>query len=309
MSNRTPSIEQAPTSAKRDATVAPVLSLLLAATLWGLFWYPLRVLEARGLAGLWLSLTIYAAALLAAVPMLWGRAAELRLAPGLLLLLALASGWCNTAFILAMLDGNVVRVLLLFYLSPVWASLLAVVILREPLHASAAGMLVVAMAGAVVMLWRPGVAWPWLARGADWLALTSGMAFALTNVMVRKAQAVSVRVKTVVAWSGVVVVAGALVLASGQPLGTPAPSAWWGALLVGAVGMVVMTMSVQYGVTHMPVHRSAVILLFEILVGAVSARLLSNETIHGREWIGGALIVAAAYLAARSQARRPDVPD
>jgi drug/metabolite transporter (DMT)-like permease len=59
---------------------------------------------------------------------------------------------------------------------------------------------------------------------------------------------------------------------------------------------------VLYGVTRMPVHRSAVILLFELVVGAVSALLLTDEVVLLREWIGGAMIVSAAYLAARIHA-------
>ena len=71
------------------------------------------------------------------------------------------------------------------------------------------------------------------------------------------------------------------------------------ALLFGLVIMVMMTLTVQYGVTHMPAHRSAVILLFEVVVGAVSAFLLTDEVMTNREWIGGAMVIAAAYFSAR----------
>ena len=60
-----------------------------------------------------------------------------------------------------------------------------------------------------------------------------------------------------------------------------------------------MTVLVQYGVSYMPVHRSAVILLFELVAGAVSQQLLTDEILSQREWIGGAIIVTAAYLSAR----------
>jgi drug/metabolite transporter (DMT)-like permease len=60
--------------------------------------------------------------------------------------------------------------------------------------------------------------------------------------------------------------------------------------------------TVLYGVTHMPIHRSAVILLFEIVVGAVSSLLLTDEIVLPREWVGGSMIILAAYLAARIHA-------
>ncbi|MCR4300289.1 MAG: DMT family transporter, partial [Sulfuricaulis sp.] len=54
------------------------------------------------------------------------------------------------------------------------------------------------------------------------------------------------------------------------------------------------------GVTHMPVHRSAVLALIELVAGAVSQQLLTDEVVSIREWIGGGLIVLGAYLSARS---------
>jgi len=303
-----PSIEQGSAPAKPLGALWPVASLLLAATLWGLFWYPLRRFEAHGLSGLWQSLFIYCGTLAAALPMLRGRWRELGRDPRSLLVLALASGWCNTAFILAMLDGHVVRVLLLFYLSPVWATLLAVWLLGEHLTRVGVVVLVLAMAGALTMLWTPGLGWPWPREAADWLALSSGLGFALTNVMVRRLQTVSVRIKTVVAWVGVILMAGVLILARGAPLGEVGAPVWLTAMAFGAVVMVVMTLSVQYGVTHMPVHRSAIILLFELVVGAVSAGLLTDETVQAHEWAGGMLIVCAAYLSSRHATRDDHEP-
>src|SRR3990172_5579453 len=111
----------------------PVLSLLLGATLWGVIWYPLRLLEQHGMAGLWTSLIMYLAALVISLPVLWRCRAELSLHPWLLLMLALSAGWCNVSFVLAVIEGNVVRVLLLFYLSPLWAALLGWLLLGERL--------------------------------------------------------------------------------------------------------------------------------------------------------------------------------
>jgi drug/metabolite transporter (DMT)-like permease len=76
-----------------------------------------------------------------------------------------------------------------------------------------------------------------------------------------------------------------------------------GAIALGLCGFLLMTVTVQFGVTRMPVHRSAVILLFELVVGAISSLLLTDETVLAREWIGGGMIIAAAWLAARIHAR------
>lgn len=278
----------------------PVLSLLLTATLWGLVWYPLRLLEDAGLSGLWMSLAAYGAALALGGAWLWRGRGDWRDNAAWLALMTLAVGWCNVAFVLAVLEGTVVRVLLLFYLSPLWALILGWLMLGE--HPGRSGLLVfvIAIVGAVVMLWDPAIGLPWPRDTADWLAASSGLAFALANVTVRKTHGVSMQTKSAVSWLGVVLVALAGILLAGEPVPEALPATWLGAALLGWFGFFVMTVTVIYGVTHMPVHRSAVILLFELVIGAVSAMLLTDEQVLAQEWAGGALILTAAYLAAHA---------
>ncbi|MCK5644897.1 MAG: DMT family transporter, partial [Gammaproteobacteria bacterium] len=198
------------------------------------------------------------------------------------------------------LDGNVVRVLLLFYLSPLWATLLGVFFLGEQLSRRALSILGIAMVGAVIMLWHESFGFPAPRDISDWLALSSGIAFAITNVLIHKLNHASVMVKTSTGWLGVLFLAFILIIFTEQKLAV-STEVIAGAWLLGAIAMTMMNIAVVYGVTNMPVHRSAIILLFEIVVGAVSSLLLTNEVIELREWIGGGLVILAAYLTATSQ--------
>ncbi|MFO7604301.1 MAG: DMT family transporter [Gammaproteobacteria bacterium] len=284
-------------------TSLPVLTLLLAATLWGVFWYPLRGLEAGGFSGLGATLFIYVGASLHLLYFLRGHLRDFRHHSGALFLLGLATGWCNISFILAILDGNVVRVLLLFYLSPLWTTLLAVWFLKERLDGFSMLILLLALGGAVVMLWQPALGAPWPQGRADWLALSSGFTFAIANIITRKLHdAVSIQSKTAATWVGVLVLTTIGLAFGSQGMGSPSASVILVALLLGFIGMYMMTMSVQYGVTHMPAHRSAVILLFEVVAGAVSAYWLTDESMRPLEWLGGSLVVLAALGTARRQA-------
>ena len=277
----------------------PVLGLLLGAGMWGLVWYPMRLLERGGLDGVWLSVVLYAAALLVSLPWAARGLLAFRTQPFAMVLLALSGGWTNIAFVLAILDGNVLRVMLLFYLSPIWAVALGWLWLRESPSKVALVSLVVAMVGAAAMLWRPDVGFPWPQTRSDWLALSAGFAFALSNATVRKMTGLSLAAKAVSVWVGVVAIG--LMLAGGFQLAWPqaAVPIWFGAFALGAFGILAMTLLVQYGVTHMPVHRSAVIMLFELVIGAISQQWLTDETLHAIEWLGGALIIASGYFSVR----------
>lgn len=279
----------------------PVAALLLGATLWGIVWYPMRLLEKAGLGGLWLTLIIYLAALVISLPYTWRHFREILDAPAILVPIALASGWTNVAFVLAVLDGNILRVLLLFYLSPLWAVMLAWFVLAERPSRLAWITIGVAVTGALMMLWNPSLGLPWPTTDADWLAITSGMAFAVSNVFVRKGQNVSLAAKVGVTWAGVVIMALVLIMIFTQTLSATVDyRVFIAAIGLGIGGILLMTVLVQYGVTRVPVYRSAVILLFELVAGAVSQQLLTAEVMTALEWCGGGLIVAAAYLSARS---------
>ena len=267
--------------------------------MWGVVWYPMRLLDQAGLDGLWQSLLIYVAAFVVSLPWTARCWREILKHPRLLLGLALAAGWTNVAFILAILDGNVLRVLLLFYLSPLWAMLLGSLFLGEQVGLHRWLTLLLALIGAMLMLWNPEQGMPWPRDAADWLALSSGIAFAVSNVLVRKGQGVTLAAKVGTSWLGVILVASVLILWQAPPTPGFATGQLLGAAAVGIFGILVMTTLVQYGVTHLPVQRSAVILLFELVAGALSQQWLTNEVMLPLEWLGGGLIMLAAYVSAR----------
>ncbi len=279
--------------------MGPVASLLFAAAFWGLVWYPLRLLEAAGLSGPWMLAASYAAAFIVLSAVGWPGTAGMERHRGRLLLMAVAAGWTNLGFVLAMLEGAVARVLILFYLSPVWTVALGRLFLGERLTRATLLSLLLGLAGALLMLWTPE-----LGRGApswaDLAAVTSGFAFAVANVLTRGLSDLDVRQKTLVSWAGVVVLS--LAVAGFSPIPTAPPAAWGGAVLLGACGFLAATLAVIHGVSRMPVRRSAVILLVEIPVGALSAWWLAGEHLSLHEWLGGGMILLAGLIAVGERA-------
>ncbi len=117
--------------------------------------------------------------------------------------------------------------------------------------------------------------------------------------MVRKLQHADLVAKLSVSWIGVIAIALGLIAFKSGPVPAWTVGMVTGSILLGVLGIAVMTYLVQYGVTHMPVQRSAIILLFELVAGAISQQLLTTETLTVREWTGGAIIVLSAYIASK----------
>ncbi len=278
----------------------PAISLLAGATVWGLFWYPYRVLGLLGMSG-WISLTLsYGAALVFGL-IFFRRAILSTRFSWMLVWIGLSAGLCNIGYVLAMLNGEVMRVLLLFYLAPFWTVLLARLLLGERLAARGYLVILCSLAGAVVMLWSPGRGSIFPKNDAEWLGLGAGFLFALSNVLAKLGQDCSIEARSASVSAGVVV--AGLVFELFQPSGWSgfSPDAL---VLLAIMGMVILAvnMAMQYGLTHTPANRAIVILLFELVVAAVSSYFLAGEAMRFQEWAGGAMIVAASLLSGKMKA-------
>jgi len=278
----------------------PLLSLLFAASFWGIVWYPLRLLEEAGLSGPWQMAISYSAAFILLAGLYWPGLKGMSSHPGKLLLMAAAAGWTNLGFVLAMLEGTVARVLILFYLSPLWTVLLGHFFLHERLTRTAVATIFTGLLGGGLMLWEPGLNFTTIGW-SDVAAVTAGIAFSVTNVLTRDLRELSTRQKTLVSWLGVVVLSMLVVLFDQQPPPQAAWQAWLGSLALGALGFMTATLAVIYGVSRMPLQRSSVILLIEILVGALSAWWLAGENLTLREWVGGVIIMLAGVIAIQQE--------
>jgi drug/metabolite transporter (DMT)-like permease len=275
---------------------APTWALLGGATLWGVVWYPYRLLAQSGVDGIWSTFATYGLALAAGLIVFPRAAASLRRISPLALLMGIAIGWSNLAYVLAVLEGEVMRVLLLFYLAPLWTVPLARLILGERLDAAGLGVMALAFAGAMIMLWRPDVGVPWPSSRAEWLGLIAGFLFALGNVLVRRIQELGDAAKSIVIWAGVTI-AGLAHL----PQSRVSPHAAFDAIAANAgwvagiaAALFGMSLALQYGLSRLAANRAIVILLFELVVAAIASYLLADETMRVRDWIGGLLIVAAS---------------
>lgn len=273
-------------------------ALLAGATIWGLIWHPYRLIEAAGVSAVAATTLTYAVAL--ALGFIGFRGSFRGLCVDRwLVAIALSSAACNLGYVVATVHGEVMRVLLLFYLAPLWTVLLARLILDERLNRIGAAVVALSVAGAAVMLWRPELGMPLPRAGAEWVGLAAGFLFALSNVLIRKADHYSIQLKSMAVFLGVVLV-GLLFMpfAGGLPAQPLGPEVLF---LVGAVGVVLLIVNpvVQYGLARIQASRAVVILLFELVVAAVASWWLAGEAMGPREWIGGALIVAASLFSAR----------
>lgn len=276
-----------------------VAALLTGALVWGLIWYPYRVLRDAGIDGIPATTLTYAIALILGI-VVWRPRPTWPERPGLLLALAFAAGGCNIGYVMATLTGEVMRVLLLFYLAPLWTVLLARLLLGERLNRFGAFVILLSLCGAATMLWRPEAGLPLPRDIADWTGLGAGFCFALYNVLSRRARDVPVAQRVMVSFAGVVML-GVLLAGTELPGTASAPPEAWGLLALTGGLLLAVNLVVQFGLAVTPANQAIVIMLSEVGFAAVSSWLLAGETLGIQEWAGGVMIVAASLFTSRME--------
>lgn len=285
------------------ASSLPALALLLNALIWGTSWWPFRRLQAAGLHPLWTTAIVFTLAVIVIAGARPRALRELAATPSLWILAA-AAGATNASFNWAIVIGDVVRVVLLFYLMPLWTVLLARFVLGERLSAAAGLRIGLGLAGAAIVLWpHGGGATAAAGSAADALGLVGGFSFALNNVMLRRQAASSEAGRALAMFSGGAVVAGSLAVAlaaTGRIGMPPAPDAGWLPLLLVVVLLFLGgNLCLQYGAARLPANVTAVVMLTEVVFASISALAWGDGVvIDARLLLGAGFIVAGALLAA-----------
>jgi drug/metabolite transporter (DMT)-like permease len=286
--------------------VWPVAGILSGALVWGLIWYPYRALQEAGVNGPLATLITYLLAMLCGafmLPRVWRELCshnQVR-ANWWVAALVLSAGWSNLGYVLAMLHGEVMRVLLLFYLAPLWTILFSYWLLGERLNRYGYLVMALSFCGAAIMLWEPQRGLPLPQNISEWIGLSAGMSFALSNVVSRRAAYLSVEAKSYSVLSGTALLTAPLLWWQG---GIPAQVSAMDAqtwLILGLLGIALCAtgFTVQYGVTNLLSNRAMLLFLFELVVAAIASYFLANEAMQPRDWLGALLIVSASLLSGK----------
>lgn len=290
-------------------------ALVVNAFVWGVSWWPLRQLQAAGLHPLWSTVIMYCFALIVVLtfkPRAWRGLVQ---HPQLWLLL-LASGLTNVGFNWAVSISDVVRVLILFYLMPAWAVLLAWLLLHERPTRNAMLRLLLAFVGVMVVLlpaslfsnMAPQPQAPNLQASnlhfsfADALALMGGFCFALTNVLLKRLVDTPSEARMFAMFSGgalLALCAGTLGMTQGWVNAMPVISNSWVWLAAGlSLAFLVGNVALQYGASRLRSSTTSIVMLTEVIFGSLSAVALGAAVLDARTLVGGSLIGLAAVLAA-----------
>jgi drug/metabolite transporter (DMT)-like permease len=289
-----------------QAQALAYLGLLFNALVWGLSWWPFRALSSLGVHPLWATAIIYAICMVVLTITHREHLSSLFQNPWLLLLF-LSSGVNNAAFNWAVTVGEVIRVVLLFYLMPMWVALLSWLLLVKRPGKNQCAQIALALFGAYLVL-RPigsdSWAFPIPNTLPDWLGLLGGATFALTTVLLSKTANEPAGKATLAMFGGAALVSALLACALSQYQIIPGlawqNSQWWPLVLVFGAALLASNLSFQYGARRVSSATASLIMLNEVAFATISSVWLGADSMSITKLMGLCCIVGATLVAIRS---------
>jgi len=277
------------------------LAAVYSGLVFGIYWIPLRALAEHGFTGVWPVVVINVIPLLVLLPLLLVRRSAFF--PGRLRfhVAGFLAGLTFALYAGAFLYTEVVRVVLLFYLTPLWGFLLARIFIGDAITA-VRWMSICLGVGGMLVMFGVDVGLPVPRNVGDWMALIAGVVWAFASLMLlTDKQANTLNYCCIFYfWSAAcaAVLAG---IAMAQGISTipdwlqlPPVLPW----LVPVALLVILPagFAAIYGPTILNPGVVGLLFMTEISVAAITAALFAGEPFGAREVLGVLLVTCAGAL-------------
>jgi len=283
-----------------------MITVLLGSSIWGFLWMPLRAIEAAGMGGIWASFyyTIMPIPILGVIygPVLWRDRRYL-------LIYLIAGGAIGAAFmlyIIGLIVGSVTKTTLIFYLTPVWSTLMGMAVLGEKNRPILWLGNALGLTGCAMIM---GISPDSLSiEPVDLLGLVAGVLWSVGTVVIRRYPESDIGGITLMQYFLGSVVAVIGIIAVGEA--TPSAEALIRATPVAFIASTVVFMPVFLLICRIAQYVSpaiiGILMLSEVFVAILTAYLLLDEPMIFSQWIGASLIILTAFLVTMAEARDKD---
>ena len=269
-----------------------------AGAIWGLYWIPVRALHDAGIQGLWATAVFYLVPFVLMLPIGLLRWRQIISAGWMMQGIAIIGGLCLVLYSTAFLYTDVIHATLLYYLTPIWSALLARVWLKEAITRDRTLAIILGTVGLLIVL-NLDQGLPIPRNSGDWMALVSGLIWALFANVMRRSESSYDTVDVLFSWFFWATII-AVTLGLLQILDRPDPPSaeqiitvlpW----LIPVVLFLIIPgfYAITWGVPLLNPGTVGVLFMTEISVGAISAALLTDEPFGVREILGVILITVA----------------
>ena len=277
------------------------LALAISAGAWGIYWLPQRTLEAGGLTGGWGTIGQMIIGFMLLLPIALWRVYKKRGSGFELPLTGFLVGGGFICYALSFLLTDVIRALILFYMTPIWTTIFEILFLKKRPGLERVITLALALGGLWVVFSKQTII-PLPENAGDWLALAGGAIFAggMIRLEVVKTDGVFPIIFSFFFYGALFnIVAGFfLVDYLGEMPNLDAFISMSGFLILISVFYFIPTgIVILWAPSKLGAGLCSILFLTEIVVGVTSSSILTDEPFGWREIVGSSMIVLGGILA------------
>lgn len=281
-------------------------AVVAGSAIWGLFWWPLRYLNDAGLSGLFAVSLVLAAAVAPALLILHVQRDSRELLRRDTWLTGLILGTATILYFTGVLYSDVIRVIFLFYLLPVWTTIAARLIYGEPIQRAKLLVIATALCGLWLLL-GGGTALPIPKNAGDWCGIGAGLCWGVSLSLLRGREETKPFAATATTLVAALLLSSVLACiiylsSTNVPVSTLQSTVlhWPSTLaLAGIFGALILfpaMLGQVWGARRIPAPTAALLTMSEIVVATISAALLIGTDLQPLSWLGGGIIVMAVCI-------------
>ena len=277
------------------------VALAFSAGAWGIYWLPQRILVEGGLTGGWGTIAQMVIGFLILLPIAFWKLIKKKETGFGLPLTGLLVGGGFICYALSFLLTDVVRALILFYMTPIWTTIFEILFLKK--RPGKERILTLGMAlGGLWLVFSKETILPLPENAGDWLALAGGAIFAggMIRLEVVKTDGVFPIIFSFFFYGALFNIVAGFVLVDylGEIPGFDAFVSMSTFLIAISVFYFIPTgIVILWAPSKLGAGLCSILFLSEIVVGVVSSSILTEEPFGWREAVGSSLIVIGGVLA------------
>ena len=279
-----------------------ILSLIIVVSscAWGLYWLPLRSIEQSGIVGSWSIVLVNACPLIILVPLIFFNLDKLKKYPKPILFAGIMIGAAFTFYANGLVQTSVIRATLLFYLSPIWSTIIGIIWLNERLTTARVISIIVALIGLILLLYDFRNQETIILNFGDFSSILSGLFWALGASILKKWSKLPIIPLTAIVYFSTTSLSILLAIIVYK---APIPS-------LALIGQNIITAFIWSVIVLLPSFciifrisqilfpgRVGILMMSEVAVAVISAKiLLPEEQMVILQWIGASAILLAGVV-------------
>ncbi len=279
-----------------------ILSLIIVVSscAWGLYWLPLRSIEQSGIVGSWSIVLVNACPLIILVPLIFFNLDKFKKYPKPILFAGIMIGAAFTFYANGLVQTSVIRATLLFYLSPIWSTIIGIIWLNERLTIARVISIIVALIGLILLLYDFRNQETAMLNFGDFSSILSGLFWALGASILKKWSKLPIIPLTAIVYFSTTSLSILLAIIVYK---APIPSLAligqnFSTAFIWSVIVLLPSFCIIFRISQILFPgRVGILMMSEVAVAVISAKiLLPEEQMVILQWIGASAILLAGVV-------------